>query len=132
MEWQAIPGYPAYVISDTGIVKKGEFIVKPGTSPSGLHQVKLRNAEGYVRQHSVGHIVHEIFIGDTHGKQVGYKDGDRSNITPGNLYLKDQNKGGKGSITMTIPSRKIHTGDLWIDLWQEIAPTIAKHLMRRS
>lgn len=99
IEWRVVPGWPEYMVSSTGQVKRiqagiGTFadkVLKPQTLKNGYLKVSLcRDAKR--REYLIHRLVALAFIGDPTGKDVCHVDGSRQNNCVENLRI-DTRKG---------------------------------------
>ncbi len=87
-EWRPVPGFPNYIVSNMGIVKKGTFkTVAQVDGRRGYKRVHLRQAKGSKQRLIFVHrVVASAFIGTCPtGYQVNHIDNNPSNNTAENL-----------------------------------------------
>jgi hypothetical protein len=84
MEWKPINGFEDYEISNTGIIRKGEKIIKPFDN-NGYDRVQLNKGDARVKK-LVHRLVAEHFIPtDDNTLQVNHKDMNKRNNEVSNL-----------------------------------------------
>jgi hypothetical protein len=83
--WKQIPSFPDYDVSDCGMVKRGNKLLKQSENAKGYPRVQLsRNGKNWSRV--VHSLVAEAFIGERPaGLQIRHLDGDKSNNDVSNL-----------------------------------------------
>lgn len=98
MNWQAIPDFPGYEISDTGKVrsfktKSGKLGLPHEVTPVLMDPIGWAvrlNKEGKRYLRSLARLVLVSFEGDHPEARVGYRDGNSFNLKLENLYWKDR------------------------------------------
>lgn len=124
MEWKRIPEFGEYAVSDTGLIKRRDRILKSQVSPSGVVTIHLQDAHGRQKQYTVARLVYQVFIGPLGGKQIAYRDGKKTNISKENLYVGTKRNGGrKRSSSGPYGGR-----DILLEVLESIAPHTAKRL----
>ena len=85
MEWRAIPGFPGYEVSDTGLVRSPNRLLSLKPNNHGYCNVALWRDGKKVRRH-VHNLVLEAFVGPRPEGQFGcHNDGVRTNNSLSNL-----------------------------------------------
>jgi len=98
-EWRSIPSFPAYEISDSGLVrrvaggkgsrvKQGQAfpLLSPYTDKDGYARVALREG-GRVKDVSISRLILSAFVGEPfEGAEAAHRNGDPTDNRVANLY----------------------------------------------
>jgi hypothetical protein len=128
MDWREIPGFPAYEISDTGIVKRvkppsarrvGSYpkVIKPsytGKKPHRLQSVMIQDADGAFRTKIVSTLVAMTFLGPRPSPRHSpmHRDGNRDNHAVNNLFWGERPKLQRRNVASARAGRSLTADDV--------------------
>ena len=118
IEWRPIAEFPAYEVSNTGLVRGKAGVLTLRTDPKGYLFATLR--QGKTHKRAVARLVAAAFIGPRpDGCVVRHRDGIKSNNVPANLSYgtpteNEQDKRGHGTapIGQHHPAAKLTEGQV--------------------
>jgi hypothetical protein len=127
VEWKAIPEFPAYECSSTGIIKRFGKQLKPNVSKKGYHYVSLYkdSKQSRLRLHRV---VYTTFLGEIPvGQEINHLNGIKSDNSLANLEccthqeniqhsvrfnLRTYTLGKDNKLSVKLLGMHIHTGEV--------------------
>lgn len=85
MKWKIIENYPNYSVSDTGLIKRNNKLLKPWLSSKGYLRVSL-SKNGKVKKFSVHRLVANAFLPkNSNALEVNHLDENKKNNCVSNL-----------------------------------------------